>query len=268
MRDLAGLFIEQQKDFFTQLKESLRKRDKRLERRLTRRLAGAGAKVKREASPAREPSAEQPPAEAPPLEEEEEEEEEEQKQEQEPDEPDEEDDEDEQEQAKFEEDEEYSIQPAFPLTKEEEEFKTVCRCIAGRLNLPLGEIWSYPKRTEPPVAVGIGPAHHLNQPPQPPAVIPRGLPNDLQRFLTNSALSAFEHILFLIRSLNNPAVSNLSYQELMRRHQVMFVSWVSLFIQYELNITAASPLYKTRHAIFALNALLEQHRAYFAQIRS
>jgi hypothetical protein len=145
-------------------------------------------------------------------------------------------------------------------------------------------------KKEPPDSHIAGKAHTMitpipaPRPPPPPPPPPHATtahihPNALfqtrdaqyleltfRRYLTETSMSAFLHVLYLIRELKNPAVSYLPPYELFKRYRVPFVSWVSLMIQYQRNITGDSPLYKSKHAMFALSNLMERHRLLFSKM--
>jgi hypothetical protein len=89
---------------------------------------------------------------------------------------------------------------------------------------------------------------------------------EFREFLTNTAMSAFLHVLYVIKELKNPAVSYLSPVQLLKRHRAPLVSWVGLMVQYNRSIAGESPVYKSRHAMFALSNLLERHRRLFSKM--
>jgi flagellar biosynthesis GTPase FlhF len=211
------------------------------------------------------------------------------------------DEEEEEEDKQEEEEEEEEEDDDAELTPTEKDFKDFWREVAGSINVPLSELFHIPKhirrrllRGRDTDQVQVGPKHAQDSRPTGglPAPFPTGPPSaysaanthvpsneailrarnenftqkEFREFLTNTAMSAFLHVLYVIKELKNPAVSYLSPVQLLKRHRAPLVSWVGHMVQYNRNIAGDSPLYKSRHAMFALSNMLERHRLLFSKM--
>lgn len=177
------------------------------------------------------------------------------------------------------------------LSLEEDERPSV----QGRANLRMREVWTSPPPREEEERPTLGPSAHRRQPVAPPIPLPdrrvdrsvplpdppaprptdsfggmRGLIGHpwIDRYLTNTAMAALHHVVFLIRQMNNPRVSHLSVIDLIQgAHKEMFASWIAHLIQYWRTVNGESLVYRSQLPVAILSYNLNRHYAYFSKLQ-